>query len=113
VCNLSKTYFVFLLIIFTLYLLNLKNNKSRNIFYLKFNTMKIYYLFSILIVGLNISFAKNIQDINKRNGVKSKSKRAETSSECKYINSILGKDDSYNCCGYEGIKCVNGQVIEL
>jgi len=75
--------------------------------------MKVYYLFSILLVVLGTTFAKSV--INKRDGVNSKSKRAETSDECKYINSMLGKAESYNCCNYENdsggsIKCENGHI---
>jgi len=73
--------------------------------------MKVYYLFSILLVVLGITFAKNI--VNKRDGVNSKSKRAETSDECKYINNLLGEDESYNCCNYNGIKCENGHITEM
>ena len=73
--------------------------------------MKIYYLFSILLVVLGTTFAKNV--VNKRNGVNSKSKRAETSDECKYINSLLGEGESYNCCIYNGIECENGHIIKM
>jgi len=80
--------------------------------------MKIYCLFSILLVVLSTTFAKNIA--KKRNGVNSKSKRANTSDECKYINSMLGKDEYYDCCvytqydwGIRGIKCENGNIIEM
>jgi len=73
--------------------------------------MKIYYLFNILLVVLSTTFAKNI--VNKRGGVNSKSKRAETSKECKYINSWLGETESYNCCNYDEITCENGHITEM
>jgi len=76
--------------------------------------MKVYYLFSILLVVLATTFAKNI--VNKRAGVNSKSKRDATSDECKYINSWLGKDESFNCCYYDGknnIICNNGHITEM
>ena len=73
--------------------------------------MKIYYLFNILLVVLGATFAKSI--VNKQDGVNSKSKRAELSDECKYINSILGEDESYNCCNNYIITCENGHITEL
>jgi len=76
--------------------------------------MKFYCLFSLLLAVLYTTDAKNIQKINKR---------AETSDECKYINSMLEKDESYNCCEYDpfdeegidirGVKCENGHITEM
>jgi len=74
--------------------------------------MKVYYLFSILLVVLGTTFAKSI--VNKRDEeVNSKSKRAITSNECKYINSWLGQDEYYDCCYYVGIECENGHITEM
>jgi len=80
--------------------------------------MKFFGLFNILLVVLYTANAKNI--INKRDGLNSKSKRSEKSDECKYINSMLEKDNSYNCCGYDeyeygmkGVKCENGHITEM
>ena len=73
--------------------------------------MKVYYLFSILLVVLGTTFAKST--VNKRDGVNSKSKRTETSSECKYINSMLGKAESYNCCNNDGIECENDHITKM
>ena len=72
--------------------------------------MKIFNLFSILLVVLGTTLAKNI--VNKRDGVNSKSKRSETSDECKYINSLLGEAESFNCCNYNilEITCENGHI---
>jgi len=73
--------------------------------------MKVYYLFSILLIVFCTTFAKSI--VNKKNGVNSKSKRVVTSNECKYINSLLGEGESYNCCIYNGIECENGHIIKM
>jgi len=74
--------------------------------------MKVYYLFSILLVVLGTTFAKST--VNKRDEeVNSKSKQDETSDECKYINSWFGKAESYNCCNYGGITCENGHITRL
>jgi len=73
--------------------------------------MKVYNLFNILLVVLGTTFANNIA--NKQDGVNSKSKRADTSDECKYINSLLGEDDSYNCCNYGGITCEDGHITNM
>jgi len=66
-----------------------------------------------------------IQKNNKRDEASSKSKRTETSDECKYVNSMIGKDKSYNCCEYnedvtrgrisleEKIICENGHITEM
>jgi len=64
--------------------------------------MKVYNLFSIVLVVLCTTL-----------GVHSKSKRAETSDECKYINSMLGEDETYDCCNYDGIECENGNIIKM
>jgi len=80
--------------------------------------MKFYCLFCILLVALFTINAKSISSDNEN----SKTKRAETetSDECKYINSMLGKGESDNCCeyydykwGYYGILCKNGHIIEM
>jgi len=77
--------------------------------------MKVYYLFSILLVVLGTTFATST--VNKRDEkVNSKSKRDETSDECKYINSWLGEDESYNCCEYyffDGVYCENGHITSM
>jgi len=71
--------------------------------------MKVYFIFSILLIVFFTIFTKNI--VKKREGVKLKLKRAETSDECKYINSILGKKESYNCCE-DSVKCENGHITK-
>jgi len=74
--------------------------------------MKVYRLSRILLVVLGSVYAKNT--VNKRDGVVNlKSKRDEVSDECKYINSMLGKDESYDCCKHSGIYCENGHITEM
>ena len=51
-------------------------------------------------VVLCTTFAKNIHYVNKRDSVNPNSINTETSDECKYINSLLERDESYNCCDY-------------
>jgi len=81
--------------------------------------MKVYCLFSILLVVLCTTFAKNIAK-KRDEEVNSKLKRSVSSDECKYINSMLGEDEYYECCvymqydwGIRGIKCENGHIIEM
>jgi len=33
--------------------------------------------------------------------------------ECKPVNTLLKKEQSYNCCIEDGVKCQNGHIIEL
>jgi len=67
--------------------------------------MKFLYLCSIIQVVFCTAFAKDVQKINKR--------KVETSNECKYINSFIKKDDSFNCCELDGITCENDHITEL
>lgn len=54
------------------------------------------------------------QDYNYRfNGDNDIFKRNEISDECQYINSLFGKDNSYNCCEKEGITCSDGHIIKM
>jgi len=84
--------------------------------------MKFYYLFSILLLVLYTTNANLIQKKNnKRDEVSSQSKITETSDECQYINSMIGKAKSYNCCVYfylgslvkDEIKCENGHITKM
>jgi len=82
--------------------------------------MKFYHLFSIILIVLHTTIAKKAQREEKRNeGVNLKSKRAETSDECKYINSMLGEDEFYNCCefhknsSFNFIQCENGHITGI
>jgi len=75
--------------------------------------MKVYYLFSILLVVFSTILAENINFISKKDGANSKVKRAETSDECKYVNNWIGMSESYNCCNYFYVKCKNGHIINM
>jgi len=57
--------------------------------------MKLYYLFSILLVAFHITFADSIN-------------------ECEYIKVLLENYDSTNCCSNNGITCdTNGHITEM
>ena len=43
----------------------------------------------------------------------SKIKRDLGSEECKYINKLIKKEESYNCCTYDGITCENNHITSL
>ena len=65
-------------------------------------------------VVLVTTFEKNIQNFNIENkGIKLKSKRDEISTDCKYVNSLLEKDESYNCCDDDRITCENGFITKM
>jgi len=69
--------------------------------------MKFIHLFNICSALILTTFAKNSQDV----GIKSKRDQIQTSEECKYINSLLGEEESYNCCDYPGVICQDGHII--
>jgi len=73
--------------------------------------MKLCILFNIIFVFINTNFAHNIHIFNKYENVELK--RSESSEECKNINSLLGKDESNNCCEMNGITCENGHIISM
>jgi len=78
--------------------------------------MKLFNIFSIFLVVTCRSLAKYNKRINKRNEIvflKTKRAEVETSDECKYINSMLYKDESFNCCENERVVCENGHIIKL
>jgi len=60
--------------------------------------MKLYNIFGIFLVVSYSTFARTISTLNN-NIEGEKIKRDESSSECKYINGMLGENESYNCCG--------------
>jgi len=75
--------------------------------------MKLYFIFIVFLVVLYTIFAKSIQNVDERvGGVKSK-RDSETSTECKYINSMFNKDESYNCCEENSIVCREGHIVEM
>jgi len=84
--------------------------------------MKSLFLFCILITVLcccaNAKTAKK-HIVNKKikrndnNLVNLETRDTETSSECKYINSLFNKTKTYNCCQKEGVYCSNGNIIAI
>jgi len=75
--------------------------------------MKIYILFNIFLLTLcTTTLGRNIQYINNK-FEEIKTKRSESSDECSYINSLLGKDETYNCCEENGITCENGFIVNM
>jgi len=63
-----------------------------------------YTLFAYKILYNNKEICENDETITKR---------SERVDECKYVNSILQKEESYNCCEYKGIICENDHIIKL
>jgi len=74
--------------------------------------MKLFIIFNICIVVIQTVFSQNVDKVrNKYHSINSKN--SGNSEECKYINSIIGKEESYNCCEKHGIICKDGHIIEL
>jgi len=73
--------------------------------------MKWFILyFSFLVVTCTAT--KNLHKFaNKPN--KRVSKRDSSIDECKIINSLLGQNESFNCCEYDGIYCEQGHIIAM
>jgi len=71
--------------------------------------MKFVHLISICSTLILTIFAKNSQDV----GIKTKRDQNQTSEECKYINSYIGYEESYNCCNFYKITCENGHIVKL
>jgi len=65
--------------------------------------MKFYNLLNIFLVVSCTAFAKNTP----------KSKRDEISDDCKYVNSMVGKDETYNCCEDNRFDCQEGRVTRM
>jgi len=40
-------------------------------------------------------------------------KRSSINKECSFINELLQKDTSYDCCSLSGITCSNNHIIEM
>jgi len=71
--------------------------------------MKYFNLFGCLVLS-NILFAYKIP--NLKNGIDEvKIKRIENSNECKFINSLFSKKESYNCCNT--VTCEEGHITEM
>jgi len=71
-------------------------------------------LFSLnLLFIINNCLAQEYQNITESINNLSKVKRDSASGECKYINSWLGMEESYNCCNFNGITCENNHIITM
>jgi len=80
--------------------------------------MKFYFIFNVILVVLYTTFAKNIQNDNEKDGGIKTKRDVETSDECKYINVLYRKDESFNCCtiiknSKECIVCEDGHIVEM
>eukprot|EP00833_Pecoramyces_ruminatium_P017588 jgi/Orpsp1_1/1191620/evm.model.d7180000087387.1 len=71
--------------------------------------MKYFILFNFLLL-IKIILASKIPNLSNENK-RVKIKRRESSDECKYINSLLNKNDSYNCCNV--FTCEEGHITEI
>jgi len=59
---------------------------------------------------------KKKQNITESINNPSKIKRdlgIENVEECKYINKLINKEESYNCCTYDGIFCQNNLITKM
>ena len=71
-------------------------------------------LFSLnLLFIINNCLAQEYQNITESINNLSKVKRDSASGECKYINSLIGKEESYDCCNYYGIICENNHIVDM
>jgi len=80
--------------------------------------MKFYFLFNVFSVVLYTTFAKSILNYHEKDGVIKTKRDIETSTECKYINILYNKDESFNCCtiienSTESIICEEGHIVEM
>ena len=78
--------------------------------------IKATTIVSILVLIFAINIFSMIDYGNKvKNSYNNYSKETSDSAgeECKYINRLVGKKKSYNCCGYSGIKCENNHITEM
>eukprot|EP00833_Pecoramyces_ruminatium_P000045 jgi/Orpsp1_1/1174077/evm.model.c7180000048835.1 len=72
-----------------------------NIFIL---TLNFLYIFNnVLVQGY---YQKNMENKNV-----SINKRDSAGGECAYINSLLGKDSSYDCCNNPNILCSDNHIF--
>ncbi len=67
--------------------------------------MNVILFFSLLFI-INTCLAES-------NIKQKKIKRDSASGECAYINSLIGKETSYDCCLYNGIVCENNHITKL
>jgi len=82
--------------------------------------MKVYFLFIVFLVVLYTytAYAKSIQNEDVTDGEIKRKRDIETSTECKYVNILYNKNESFNCCTIvnefnEGIICEDGHIVEL
>ncbi len=80
--------------------------------------MKFYFLFHVFLVVLYTTFAKNIQNDNDNDREIKTKYDTETCNECKYINVLYNKDESFNCCTIiknfkKSIICKDGHIVEM
>jgi len=79
--------------------------------------MNYFILFSILILPYTIFSYKLLymnNEINENNeGLAKRSDSSESSDECPYVNSILQKEESFNCCNIKEIVCENGHITKM
>jgi len=72
--------------------------------------MELLILFCIILKLTWIVYTQNIQNLNINYIVKEKRRE---SNECQYINSLLEKEKSYNCCNYIGVTCEDGYITHM
>ena len=75
--------------------------------------LKFYLLFSIFSIVVSCNTLPRPVHPKENKIDMTITKREESSEECKYINSMIEKDESYNCCTHTGIKCSNGHIISM
>ena len=78
--------------------------------------MKLKILNLSLLFVINSCLAQKKQNIIKSINNPSKIKRdlgIENVEECKYINKLINKEESYNCCTYDGIFCQNNLITKM
>ena len=75
---------------------------------------------NIIILTINLlfiiknSFAHIYQNTtDSSNNIHLRIKRDSISNECQYINSLLKKEESYNCCNHPGITCENDHIVSM
>ena len=72
----------------------------------------IFYFLSLLFI-INNCLAQEYQKIIESNNNQTKIKRDSASGECEYINNLIRKEATYDCCFYEGIVCENNHIKRM
>jgi len=74
--------------------------------------MKKYSIFCIFLIVTYTIFAYNIPNDNiYENKAKRDTNDNGTSDDCKYINRLLNRDETYNCC--KRFTCENGHITKM